>query len=1494
MIRTHAHRFNAPDARPQRRRLRPDGLPLGPIPLLLAVIVALLPALCAGADEASFQADLAALTQHPHRLSGTAEGRAAAEHIEQRLGEIGIDEVFPLEMPVWQTQVERCELLIGGQTVPLQPLRPNITVNPVTPPEGLSGPLLYVGNGEIENYGNSQPRGAIVVLDYNSYGNWSVALALGAKAVIFLDHGDEATPVQPKHAGVPANFVRLYVHVDDLAEAGVDLTGGHEQVTVHSRVTWQRRMGRNIVARIPGSDPMFDGRDEPEAMVLSAHFDSFGVVPTRSPAARSAANVAALLEAAATLRENPPRRDVVLMFLDNQARHHQGAREIYSSLMMSDGASADLAGHHRTEQAFVAEMRRRLDEQGLFFDAAGTEGDRLNTALQDEADYARIDLTRQLQTLRLELRPLLRQQAEAEAGIAAAPKRMEDLREALASASGEARQELEADLVEAEEELAEHEAALADAEEKLEPVQARVDALRVDALRWDDIRRALHNRELQVLVAFERAKLAGDMNPPAGGALSDAHRQRFDRLVNQYERLDTDEKLDARKRAAAFEGTFDSLVERTMRQFDDRLEELDIWATIDAQREALRDAMMVGSEGNRELRYIVAHVSYDLADGSGVWGPVVGDWTNRVFRHRTPTASADNPGYYGRVLAALRQASSSLDDENQLADAVMRDPTQGLSFAPRPFVNGGSIAGIYRIYNFAVMTGHDGRLRDGHPGDTLDALDWRVVRRQAGEATQLLRATAEEEAISLSRVFTSPRHEKRPSWSGNSRPAGDYVRLQVIGGLDEDRPARRAVLAMWPGTRNKDGQPQDWSAFEHALSVPQFDPVMLEIADSNGRFRLIGARHDMFNNLGTLGTMFDEQGQVRATTTMAQLHQNAGSSMQVTLFMGRGYALAGLEAFDTRPQLLKVLKASTDAPLRPTQTLYGQLGGHTFFYVADQEFDDRIKLFQPLGPVLLNITGDGDGGGEGLSASEYLANPFWISPRRTLDLERLNEERLHQLRERNITAPDLEKLQASGVRARERAQDAENVREREALWGQASALLGKVYGPLRQSMDDLVHAIVMLLLLAIPFAFAMERLLVCATSVYGRIAGFTVMFLATFALLFFMHPGFAIATAPIIIFLAFAIILLSGLVIYIVVRKFRLELKAMQGHRVGLHDVEVSRMGTMLAAVGMGMSTMRRRPTRTTLTAITVVMLTFTILGFASFSRTVGVRAVYQGAVSETMPNGVLMRKLDYTKLPAGTLRLLAGQTGESGAVAGHYWHVREDDDAPWVQIARPSDGAYQRVDAVMGVSLDELDRWSALAEVFGQDTDHDAVKSALLDGGVYLPRVFEELLELEVGDTIRIGGHSVTFAGTFEGARLQRLRHLDGQSVLPVSFQDLAEAATGAGGAEEDEETLLADEIDRDFVHLSADQVAIASTATVRRMGGNLHLATLYPDEGDDTLAKGRELAQMLVMPIWASGPDGVERMILTVLTEVSGGVALFVPVLLGGLIIFGTLLGS
>lgn len=113
-------------------------------------------------------------------------------------------------------------------------------------------------------------------------------------------------------------------------------------------------------------------------------------------------------------------------------------------------------------------------------------------------------------------------------------------------------------------------------------------------------------------------------------------------------------------------------------------------------------------------------------------------------------------------------------------------------------------------------------------------------------------------------------------------------------------------------------------------------------------------------------------------------------------------------------------------------------------------------------------------------------------------------------------------------------------------------------------------------------------------------------------MLYFTHPAFALSQAPMIIFIAFFIIVMSVIVIYIVMNRFKSELMAMQGLDTAAHRVN-SENSMLLAAIMIGVSSMRNRPVKTLLTILTVILLTFTIISFASFESTGSVRPTYIG-----------------------------------------------------------------------------------------------------------------------------------------------------------------------------------------------------------------------------------------------------------------------------------------
>ncbi len=1413
-------------------------------------------------DEEQFLADLEFFTSFPHRLPGSQAGTQTVEYLEQRLAAAGVREVYRYHMEVPYLDVERCEMVIADQSVPLSPMRPNLTIPPATPKEGVSGPLLYVGGGELKEYGRHSPEGAIVFLNYDSFDNWRRAFTLGAKAVVFIGEGDE-TPSLPLHTGLPVNLLRFYVDRSDLP--GLDLAElSGQEVELHSQVRWDYRWEVNLVARVTGTNPMAVGDGQgPESMVLSASYDTFGEVPHRSPGARRAANLAALLGVAEYFGRQPAERNMIFMFLGGRSYNHQGAREIYDALLMPRDQHQQLIDHHREEMQTIRQAFSLLEEQGLLFDRDAEGARVLRTILRDQAQFARDDVSLQLQLLRLHYHG----------------ERDDEFRQR-------------------------------------EQYKERLN------LQWDVVRRAIHERRLDELIEQRRQYAQGVFETAESTMWGERQRQ------------------EARQEAAEMEVHFEQLVETTRERVGMRLQELEALRRNDLERTMLRSGLfglaealaltfertadfmrerlalsipaledvrradlerVMLQQGIFDLvdsaaviqrqRGVVLHVSFDFSDLGPQWGVVAGHHLHRLLG-RGLAGDGDSPGYYVRVLAAFRQAAETLGNIPDLSTRALRDPLYGSVFVPGMILPEGLVAGSYGVYNVALSTGFDRRGRDGHPADTLERLDGGRILAQSQAAARLLREVANRSEISLPRIISPQAISKYPSWRGG-RAWGDMATKQIVGGLAETRPAANALMALWPGGAGMGSAA--WENLAEAGAAADFSPFTLERVDANGRFRVIGARRDLNQNYMKMGVIFDDAGQVEFMTSMDGIRESLTATSRASLFPSNYGVIAHQPIHRAMAGSLRMVKGSTNAAFRQQEALWGTLDHFSFGYISAKNVGDTIKFFQPLGPVVLGEFTPQRRSGMGLFPAE-LRFPPRTSRYSHRDLWQLNEDRLRTMRSRGVTRADLEILHNIALASTMQADYAETVAETESLMQSSTSLSHRLYGPLLSSLDDLVHAIVILLLLTIPFAFAMERLAICATSIYGRIVGFVVMFGITFGLLYWMHPGFAISATPMIIFLAFAILLLSSLVIYLLLRKFDTELKTLQGQSVGLHDVEVSRTGTMLAAVSMGMSTMRRRPTRTILTAVTVVILTFTILSFASFTRNVGVRTVYEGPIGENMPISVLAHRIDFAALPVGVPDLLRRHADNDGLLAAQWWRVRKEEQDASMAAANPRTGDTVDIEAALGIDPEELRHWPALAEclIHPNDNGLESKQSALREGEVFLPEIVAELLHLSVGDTFLLHGREVALAGTLHGANLQRLRHIDNRPVVPVDFREIGPDAMQE---DEDDDTsggLVQAEVDRNFTRLSGEQIFIGSDELVRKMGGNVHIINLYPGAEVDISEKGRELAQLLSTPVWAAGPNGVERMILTLLTEVAGGMALAVPLLLGGFIIFGTLLGS
>ena len=167
----------------------------GGMPRVFWAVVALL-AILSGAGRSALaleggpMADLSFFAGLEDRYTGTPGAEAAADYIADVFRKAGFQRVgfqmFLLPVPV----VEGASLEVEGRSWPVYPWGPNLVYLPVTPDEGLSGPLVYLAEGSFEQMNGKDVEGAIVLMEMSSRNNWLNAQMAGARALIYLG-GDQ-------------------------------------------------------------------------------------------------------------------------------------------------------------------------------------------------------------------------------------------------------------------------------------------------------------------------------------------------------------------------------------------------------------------------------------------------------------------------------------------------------------------------------------------------------------------------------------------------------------------------------------------------------------------------------------------------------------------------------------------------------------------------------------------------------------------------------------------------------------------------------------------------------------------------------------------------------------------------------------------------------------------------------------------------------------------------------------------------------------------------------------------------------------------------------------------------------------------------------------------------------------------------------------------------------------------------------------------------------
>ncbi len=277
-------------------------------------------------DPAALKQTIQALSTHGSRVVGYAGERFAADYVKREMGSLlGASNVSEQKWTATVPIDKGATLTANGRAYTLYSMWPNLVRTSKLPPEGITGPLIYAGNGQLSAFNGKVVEGSIVLVDFNSGSEWLNAPRLGAKAVIFIEPDRTMRgEAENKFVSIPLTVPRFFIKKSE-AGALQALALGRKSPTasVKADMVWEKKDARNFLGVMPGTDPKL----AKQIIVVQGYYDAMSVVPALAPGAEQAGSTAALLQTIRTFKKYPPKRTVWFLATSGHCIGLQGVRE---------------------------------------------------------------------------------------------------------------------------------------------------------------------------------------------------------------------------------------------------------------------------------------------------------------------------------------------------------------------------------------------------------------------------------------------------------------------------------------------------------------------------------------------------------------------------------------------------------------------------------------------------------------------------------------------------------------------------------------------------------------------------------------------------------------------------------------------------------------------------------------------------------------------------------------------------------------------------------------------------------------------------------------------------------------------------------------------------------------------------------------------------------------------------------------------------------------
>jgi len=648
--------------------------------------------------------------------------------------------------------------------------------------------------------------------------------------------------------------------------------------------------------------------------------------------------------------------------------------------------------------------------------------------------------------------------------------------------------------------------------------------------------------------------------------------------------------------------------------------------------------------------------------------------------------------------------------------------------------------------------------------------------------------------------------------------------------------------------------------------------------------------------------------------------QNTDKSRQVTAVLFRCVPTGIVGTMDPRYMEQLVGLSVMDGEMKTTPTTYGYALSQSWPGTTSSGGDDAVVAFTKpgtrvsiamglglIGQRLLLINSseeDYAGGGYEVPATRLVRTSQFLAAK---DMWELDDARMRELAQFGIKSENTEALHERAGALLRSAEEERRLERHEAFAAdtkRAWAYESQVYADIKKIGDDTVRGVIFYMALLLPFSLFMERLLFGFPDIRLRVMAWVSIFLAVFLAFWAVHPAFRITITPYIIFLAFVLLALSGLVVILAASRFRVEIRKLRSQLIGIPEADMSRTAALVTAFGLGVSYMRRRKVRTALTSATLVLITFAILSFTSVRQSLKTTKVPQ--YWDSPYNGFMLRNIAWQALNMEALERAKSEFGDKFPVAARSWYVKTAqsgvvgaDLVPFV-YREGREGVRTEGNGALGLSAAE-------AEVTGAD-------KALLPGRsrwfeederevCILPQGLAEALEVTDSDLgearIRIGGRTYRVIGVVDEEKFNAIKDIDDQRLTPVDYSSLSgsDVSTMRTAEEQTGQTAVAEYFHMTvsgFVLMPFEDVLGLQGSGAGNSGGSLRsVAVAF---GADS--EGYERAESFIRQTALTGLLGKEGRSFVIssigATSITGLKGLLVPMLLAILIVFNTMLGS